>query len=84
MFERPDPDLIDGIRTALSDPDPGRQSCALFDVEDCVSAVMLLAWNGAEGQTPAQRFAAALQAALAALRGLSRAMAAQPEGAADG
>ena len=75
MFERPDPALIDGIRTALSDPDPGRQSCALFGVEDCVSAAMMLAWDGAEGKSPAERFGAALQAALTALCAISRAMA---------
>jgi hypothetical protein len=64
MFERADPELIDEIHTALSDPDPGRQCCALFDVEDCVSAALMLVWEGAEGQAPAQRFAAALQATL--------------------
>jgi hypothetical protein len=75
MFERADPALIDGIRTALSETDPGRQSCALFDVEDCVSAALMLAWEGAAGQAPARRFAAALQAALAAVGGIARAMA---------
>ena len=55
MFERADPALIDALHTALSGPDPGRQSCALFDVEDCVSAALMLAWEQAEGQTPARR-----------------------------
>jgi hypothetical protein len=39
----PDPELLATIRAALADPDPGRQSCALFDVVDAVDAALLLA-----------------------------------------
>jgi hypothetical protein len=45
----PDPELLATIRAALADPDPGRQSCAPYDVVDAVDAALLLAWEKAEG-----------------------------------
>ena len=71
-----EPDLIAAIHSDLSQADPRAQSCALFDVEDRLSAATQVAWDGAEGKSPAERFGAALQVALTTLCAISRAMAA--------
>ena len=60
----PEPELLASARAALSNPDAGRRSMALFDAVD---AALLRAWDEAKGRPPDARFGAALRAA----RGIS-------------
>jgi hypothetical protein len=80
--EQPDPECVAALRRLLTSPSVTLHDSAIMAALEWADQAASLAWERAEGRTPAERFVLAMQAAVEELEGLSLAVAEGEQGTA--